>query len=355
MKKSEKEILNKSIIRSVLLLMAVFSFMMGILITIESLTSNREKKEALVTYETFGKIDYRINLKENEIYDDEYIESKNIITKLIDNMEIDFEYEVYSSKELDSQVKYLIKATVINNYTIDNKKEEILSKEFEIIPETTIVKENSVNTIHNEKVSIDYNYYNELAKKIRQESGVLTDAVLKVEIVIENDLELSNSKEMFSDNHTMSLVIPLLENVATITEDGEFEDKETLYNISTLDMNYFQLTIGIMLLIVSICFIYTAIKMFVDINNISHYIIEKNRILRRYGDIIAETSTKPELKNLEVMEITNIIDLVNIEDELRIPIIFYEILKDRESWFIIIHNDKVYRYILKKKKNTKNA
>ena len=46
--------------------------------------------------------------------------------------------------------------------------------------------------------------------------------------------------------------------------------------------------------------------------------------------------------------------MINIEDELRIPILFYESIKGKESWFIIINNDKAYRYILKIKLKRKS-
>lgn len=348
MKKSEKEILNKSIIRSALLLVSVFSFMIGTLITIESLTKNKEKKEQLITYDTIGKVDYKINLIENDLYDSFVLTTENIISKYIDTIEVDFNYEMFASKKLDSNAKYNIKATVVNTYEKKGKQEEFFSKEVDVIPKYT-KHETNTNFIHHERVMIDYNYYNNIAQSVRENSGILTNSYLKIEFKVENDLMLTNTKELFFDNHKITLIVPLLENITSITQNGEFENKETLYSIIQVEMNYAQLIIGILLLGVSACFMYSAVKMFLDISNISQYIKEKNKILRRYGDIIAETSTKPELRGLEVMEITNIIDLVNIEDELRIPIIFYEAIKDKEAWFIIIHNDKVYRYLLKKK------
>lgn len=350
MKKSEKEVLRKSIIRSILLVLSVISVVMGMLITIESLTNNREKKEQLVNYETNGTIDYTINLNENDFYDSQEIKNKAVISKFIESIELDFKYEMSASKILDSNAMYNAKVTLVNNYGIENKMEELWSKEFELIPETTITENDKSIVNFDTTVIIDYNYYNELAKTFRNESGVLTEAYLQVDFTVDNDLVLVDTENKFYDNHIVSLTIPLLENVTTLEKTGEFSEQEALYNISILGINYVQLTIGLCLLLVSAAFIYTAIKMFLDINNISKYIIARNKILRRYGDIIAETSTKPDLKGLEVMEITNMIDLVNIEDELRIPIIYYEALKGRESWFIINHNDKVYRYILRKQK-----
>ena len=50
-------------------------------------------------------------------------------------------------------------------------------------------------------------------------------------------------------------------------------------------------------------------------------------------------NVKDDIKNFE--------DLINIEEELRIPILFYELEKDDEAWFIITTETQAYRYILK--------
>ena len=90
MKKSEKEVLRKSIIRSILLILSVISVIMGMLITIESLTNNREKKEQLVNYETNGKIDYTINLIENEFYENGEVTNSAVLSKYIENFSLKF-------------------------------------------------------------------------------------------------------------------------------------------------------------------------------------------------------------------------------------------------------------------------
>ena len=92
--------------------------------------------------------------------------------------------------------------------------------------------------------------------------------------------------------------------------------------------------------------IVTFYKLF-KITNVSQYLIEQRKILRGYGDIIAEVTTKPDLLDLKIIEVKNFEDLINIEEELRVPIIFYELSGKDESWFIITSGTQAYRYILK--------
>ena len=49
----------------------------------------------------------------------------------------------------------------------------------------------------------------------------------------------------------------------------------------------------------------------------------------------------------KIIEVKDFEDLVNIEEELRVPILFYELIHESESWFIITTSTQAYRYILK--------
>jgi len=345
---SEKETISKKLIRGILLLIAIVSLLTGILIFVEGINGNKGIKEPLLNYSTAGNINYMITLKENNLYDTNYGMYENVVSKYIDNIDLIFRYTFSSTKKLNTTGVYKANLYLITEYAEDNKKEIISQKEFNILPRKEQVRFNSDSQIFNEKITIDYDYYNELARKWREESGLLTESYLKVEFKINNTFNILNEKTEH-DDHIVTMIIPLLKNVVTMENANYFEDNKTLYNVEDFSMNYTKLIIGVVLIFLSLTYIYVEINNFLNVNNLSRYLKEQNKILKRYGDIIAETSTKPEFKNKDIIEITNFIDLVNIEDELRIPIIFYEAISNKESWFVINHNDKVYRYILKNK------
>ena len=354
MKNKEKEVLKKSLTRSVLLLISIFSLIFGILITIEGITNNKKEKEQLISYESNGNIEYQINLKENDFYNIENTNFKNIIGKYIDNINLKFNYEFSASNLLNSKAKYSLKLYLVSEYTVNNTKEEIWKQEYELIPETEEININSGIVTISKDITFNYDEYNEIAKRIRIESGVLTNSYIKAEFTINNSLELTEKNITFNDEHTLIAKISLLENITTFEKINEYNNKETLYNTISENTNYPLLITGIILLLVSLLFLIQSLKMFINTSAESKYIIEQNKILKRYGDVIAETSTKPNLEDTNIIEITNFIDMINIEDELRIPILFYEDTKGKESWFFIINNYNVYRYILKVKfKNKK--
>ena len=54
-----------------------------------------------------------------------------------------------------------------------------------------------------------------------------------------------------------------------------------------------------------------------------------------------------ELEGLQVRNVKNFEQLVDIEVEIRKPIVFYETIPKIEGEFIIIQDDIAYRYVLK--------
>ena len=72
------------------------------------------------------------------------------------------------------------------------------------------------------------------------------------------------------------------------------------------------------------------------------------KILKDYSEIIVEVSTPLEYdKSINVLDIKTFEDMVDIEEEIKSPILLYEIKKNHEAWFIIIKDEYMYRYILK--------
>ena len=122
-------------------------------------------------------------------------------------------------------------------------------------------------------------------------------------------------------------------------------DSKNLYDEELVPKNMNRVYINSILLII-LLIISISNKDRLIINKKTYYTKNYNKIIKNYSDIIVEVSTQPNLENLEILEIKNFDDLVDTEEELKSPILLYEIKKQKESWFIIIHNKYAYRYIL---------
>lgn len=132
------------------------------------------------------------------------------------------------------------------------------------------------------------------------------------------------------------------------TNYAETNDEVVFYELES-EYNNIEFIGGLILFISSLLGGIAFVMMLIRDTKKTTYIIKLNRILKDYGDIIAETSNLPNLENQDILEIKEFVDLVNIEEKLKIPIIYYEQRKNKESWFLLTHNNHTYRFILKEK------
>lgn len=68
------------------------------------------------------------------------------------------------------------------------------------------------------------------------------------------------------------------------------------------------------------------------------------KILKEYDRLIAETSTMPSLDDYEVLIINSFNELVDVRDNLRLPIMFYSFKDSEKAYFYIIHENNLYLY-----------
>ena len=65
-----------------------------------------------------------------------------------------------------------------------------------------------------------------------------------------------------------------------------------------------------------------------------------------YDDIIVNTSNILDVSNYKIIEITEFKEMLNLSRELLLPIMNYEVMKDKETWFYVIKDDILYRYVV---------
>ena len=75
------------------------------------LTYFKLSKNEYNTYTEKAKVNYKVSLKENEFYQDKYVDEKStIIASLINNIDVDFNYKMNLANEQDYTYEYKIVA-----------------------------------------------------------------------------------------------------------------------------------------------------------------------------------------------------------------------------------------------------
>ena len=324
MKKKWK--VKKSWISSMKWILAIILIIMSLFILLVSIGIEEQKE--LTTIEEKGYLDYQVYLKPNQYYQVPYLKKgERYISALIDAISVQFEYELDSKEALNYDGKYRIDASLDVKQKNDTKDSKTLwAKQFVIQPtkQIKIQKKNKI-TVKDEFV-IDYDIYTNLVRTFQQQYQVDVSANLDVKIYIDTVGTLENKDKDITKNVVMSLQIPLNETTIDITEENNIiRGKEVILDeTDELVHNKPLFILGCFLLSTStIVFVYYGLELLKDGKEQYSYSKEKNRILRKYDSVIVNAKRIPNMEGLSIIEVSSFDELLDAEEELHTPIIFF--------------------------------
>ena len=298
----------------------------------------REKLKS-INYNQKSDISYKVFLNENEFYENDYLEmNKAYIANLIKYIDINYNYKfkITENSNIDFNYKILADLVIENN----NGTKKYFEKTYTILDSKNIKLNNNKEISINENAQIDYNYYNKLANSFRSSYGVDTNNYLNVYL----DIDLKSNENLnynIKENHKLLLKIPLSEKAIEISFDADNNDitkfvtplGDIIYN-----QKYFIIEIITFLLTV-IFFLLFVNSLFKILNKKTMYDKYVNKILKEYDRLIVETKTKLVLSKYNVIEVKKFTELLDVRDNLKEPILYYN-LKEHEEGIFYIKNDK---------------
>lgn len=342
--KNKKQKIKTKIFLNLLLTSALA--LTGLILITNSLSINPKEK---LQYQEKGNVKYSVCLKENNFFEDECLNSNmSYIASLIKDITLNFNYQFNSNLDkIMKSVDYEIVAKLVikNNDTKTNYYE----KEYILTPKTNDkVNSNQKQYNLNKKITIDYDYYNNIVTSFKSEYGVNSESYLEVYLNTYNNVE-----EEYRDIPTttqISVQIPLSQKAVEIKFNTQEINKNINKTITSKDIiinGYKNLIAGVILLFFSlICMISTVIKIK------KHYKVKSNydkfikKILKEYDRIIVETKTLPNENKYNILIIKSFSELVDVRDNLLSPIMFYNMQSQKTSIFYILNNNNLYIYMV---------
>ena len=301
-----------------------------------------------INYNETSNLDYKVYLKENNFYDTNYLgKNKVYIANLIDNIEINFRYNYYIEEPTNVDFNY----SIVAKLTIDDgtSKNNYFEKEYELLSNKRFELKSGKNYNLDEKVKIDYAYYNGLANSFKQQYGVDTTSNLTVYLKVNKKTDIENSQNNY-ENSTMYVKIPLSEKAINI--ELNYQDiNNSNYIIQETDSKVDNIIFGILAtvtLIAALVFAIQIIRLLTLLRgkkSIYDKYIEK--ILNEYDRLIVENGTGPNLNDCKVIKISKFEELLDVRDNLKLPIMYYVVTKHTKCCFYIKHNDDLYLLTIK--------
>lgn len=324
-----------------------FFFISGIVLLILGFNN---KETMIINYEEDNQIHYNVYLKDNVFFDTPYLgENRTYIANLIDYINVNFHYLAKFSRPLTGNVNYKYVAIVRankkegNGYYWEKKYDLTESKKLDI--------ENNTKISIDDNIKVNYSIYNEILSRFKKEYGISTDGELKIAMEIDNEGTFEKIKDPVKINSEMSLSIPLLEQSLEVSIDKDATSEKNILTIkeksNRLAYLIFKIT-GVILIVTGIIgFIYT-IKNLNRFKKYNMYEITIDKISKNYDSIIANVNNLPEINELKKIEVSTFEELIDVYNEVRMPINYYQNEQKTESTFIIINDEIVWIYTLKK-------
>ncbi|MBQ8472019.1 MAG: hypothetical protein IJ501_00795 [Bacilli bacterium] len=303
-----------------------------------------------INYYEKSNLDYKVYLKENDFYENDYLDKDMLyVASIIDHIDLDFNYNFQIDKNIDLESTYKIIGKLV--ITDPSGKNTFFQKQYNLLNDKKININNKNFYEISEKLDIDYNYYNSLANRFKSSYGLDVKSNLIVYLKINN--KNTNVEEVFSlnDNREMAIVIPLTERSITIQLNyNEINESNKVIKKSeyVLNNNIILLIQAILVLILSALMLFIIIKLLLVFNrkrSIYDKIVKK--ILNEYDRLVVETEFFPDLEKLTVIKINKFQELLDVRDNLKLPIMYYNVTSHHKCYFYIKDDNDLYLHTIK--------
>ena len=307
--------------------------------------------EQTVDYKESSKLDYVVLLKDSSKYDQKYFKDdsrqKIYISSLIKNIDAAFDYNFSVNEKSNIEFKYNVvgKLVILNS---DGTK-VFYNDDIELVNEKTLILANEKKINIHEKIDLDYDYYNSIANNFRQNYGLNTTSYIEVVMTVYS--KTLDDKFDLNDKYTRSIKIPLAQQEVDIQagdDDSNYIHKVIVKN-KLLVSNRLCITIGIISFVIAIICLTKIVNMIIKVYTpkMSKYDKYIKKILKEYDRLIVNTTTAPDIHDFRIVRINRFEELLDVHDNLSLPIRYYIITEHQKSIFYISHNNEVYVYIIK--------
>lgn len=348
MKKEITKNRTKNVIRDICISTVIL--FLGIIILVKSFSIQTGYENLIYAYNVNQNVNYKVNLIDNEYFEKKELEmNKTYISSLVDKINMDFTYSLSGNKKTETKYIYQIVAIPCIKYSsiTAETEESIWAKQY-VLVEPKEIETNGTNFVIKESVDIDFQKYNKEVQNFKKDLRIPIVAELQVKLFVRSQSKIPGVENEIMESSLMNVKMNLDEDVFKI--ENEFknsENKSITEKIETeKNVNKLSVVIGSILVVIAILVILDSIRKSIKFGKRSDYEIALNRILKNYGDIVAEIVSPVEIDNLNIIEVKNFDQLLDIEEELRMPILFYETIEGEQGEFIIICDNMAYRYVI---------
>lgn len=321
----------------------VLLLMSAILISTYSVLSKNEYNK----YVENAKVDYKVNLIENEFYTESTLDERSaVIASLIKDIEVNFNYNFDLEKDQDYTYNYKIIAKT--NVSESNKSTSIYETTEELVNKEN-QQASDKNIAISEKVGIDYNEYNEKINKFVNVYS-LSDVTSTLELdMYVNIINNCDGTQMNNESKVMTLSIPLTTKTVEVSIGANVvkDQGKVLYQKSEYQNIEYIFVIGVVFAIAGLVMLIKFIKYLLDTRSAeTMYAQELKQIIFNYKTYIQTSNNAISRRGYKVIQINTFNEILGLRDTIQTPILMYTEEDELRTRFVIINSGILYEYVL---------
>lgn len=319
-------------------------------ITLAIIYTNKQTDKILYTYNINQKADYSVELYDNNFVDTTTMESGKVyISDLVKQVNFKFLYTYSGTTNNDFKYTYNVVGKLIGQSNANETTETVWEKSYTLVEEVTETKKQTSGFAIDIPLALDYSLYANEVSEFKKNFGMILSTKLQITMTV-NVLSSYNEKEI-SNTQKIIMYIPIGLQAFSITSDYKENTVDYIYDVGSRlkfynDSNFIMGTIEF---IISFFFFVYLFKLIFNIKCKNKYSKRLDQILKTYGSIIVEVLNPVKEEKYEIIEVKNFDEMIDLEEELRIPITFNEVIPTRYGVFTLLHNNTIYKYSLKNK------
>ena len=304
-------------------------------------------KKGIISYKETTDARYRVNLVENEFYEETYLEEGiDVVSNLIKNIETEFKYNLEFDEEIEYKYSYKILAEAqIKEYNKTNniyKTEQVL-----LNVEEKEVKSNKLYI--EEKKDVDYHKYNDEIKRFLETYRLSnTRNELNISLYL-NIINKSTGEYIHKEEQIMTVTIPLITKTVEATINENIKDEQGQISIKEKQHKNLEyiLGTGIFVLIIGLITIARLMKYISNTRSAEKiYDDELKKILFDYKGYVQKINNQLDYNDYKVIKIDTFNQLLGMKEDLQSPILMYTEENNKRTTFIIISENLLFEYVL---------
>ena len=301
-------------------------------------------KAYYIDYTESGNVDYRVKLKPNSFYDQEYLPAgQAYVASLIDGVVADFTYALdMESGNVTYDYSYKIDSQLL--ITDTKTGEALFAPVYDTVPEQRFTQSSANRLTIAEQVNIDYAHYNALAESFIETyelSGTSSTLAVKLHVFV-----ISSCAEFDADTvneYVVALNIPLTGKTLGIEMSTSVPAAASKILACDRAVNKDALlkggigTSGADLVVV----IALVLVIFLTRNTDIHYEIKVKRLVSAYRSYIQKLSNEFDTEGYRLLMISSFNEMLEIRDTIQAPILMQENADQTCTRFFIPTNSQI--------------